>query len=209
MIAACYPLDQLGEAAQHHRESPYSVPIPLPVYIRTRSPPGSENFAKQKKCRRSRTVFTELQLMGLEKRFETQKYLSTPDRMELAESLGLSQIQVKTWYQNRRMKWKKQVLLKGGTEPPTKPKGRPKKSSLDNPDDVSFHKSQSDDAADHSIDVSNSMTSDNIVCSGMSDVTSLCSSDHDDDDEDIVCDDVESDMEVRDDLSGRMTTFPE
>ena len=33
-------------------------------------------------------MFTELQLMGLEKRFETQKYLSTPDRMDLAESLG-------------------------------------------------------------------------------------------------------------------------
>lgn len=85
------------------------MPIPLPVYIRTRSPSCSENFLKPKKCRRSRTVFTELQLMGLEKRFELQKYLSTPDRLELAESLGLSQIQVKTWYQNRRMKWKKQV----------------------------------------------------------------------------------------------------
>lgn len=54
-------------------------------------------------------MFTELQLMGLERRFDKQKYLSTPDRIELAESLGLSQIQVKTWYQNRRMKWKKQV----------------------------------------------------------------------------------------------------
>ena len=65
--------------------------------------------SKIKKCRRSRTVFTELQLMGLEQKFEEKKYLSTPDRMELADSLGLSQLQVKTWYQNRRMKWKKQV----------------------------------------------------------------------------------------------------
>jgi len=54
-------------------------------------------------------VFTELQLMGLEQKFEQKKYLSTPDRMELADSLGLTQLQVKTWYQNRRMKWKKQV----------------------------------------------------------------------------------------------------
>ena len=87
------------------------MPIPLPVYIRTRSPPGSDIFGKPKKCRRSRTVFTDLQLMGLEKRFETQKYLSTPDRMDVAESLGLTQLQVKTWYQNRRMKWKKQVYI--------------------------------------------------------------------------------------------------
>ena len=68
--------------------------------------------SKPKKCRRSRTVFTELQLMGLERKFEVKKYLSTPDRMELADSLGLTQLQVKTWYQNRRMKWKKQVLCK-------------------------------------------------------------------------------------------------
>ncbi|ELT96753.1 hypothetical protein CAPTEDRAFT_80939, partial [Capitella teleta] len=58
--------------------------------------------------RRSRTVFTELQLLGLEQRFEYQKYLSTADRSQLALQLGLSQMQVKTWYQNRRMKWKKQ-----------------------------------------------------------------------------------------------------
>lgn len=49
------------------------------------------------------------QLLGLERKFEAHKYLSTPDRVELAKSLGLSQLQVKTWYQNRRMKWKKQV----------------------------------------------------------------------------------------------------
>eukprot|EP00106_Octopus_bimaculoides_P000060 XP_014767502.1 PREDICTED: homeobox protein BarH-like 1 [Octopus bimaculoides] len=115
------------DAILEQNEAAFSVPIPLPVYVRTRSP-SADCLTKPKKCRRSRTVFTELQLMGLENKFETQKYLSTPDRIELAESLGLTQIQVKTWYQNRRMKWKKQVMQKGGTEPPTKPKGRPKKN---------------------------------------------------------------------------------
>ena len=95
------PLLDLPEAS--------ALPIPLPVYIRSRSPGEASAFLRPKKCRRSRTVFTELQLIGLEKRFETQKYLSTPDRIDLAESLGLSQVQVKTWYQNRRMKWKKSV----------------------------------------------------------------------------------------------------
>lgn len=54
---------------------------------------------KRRKMRRNRTVFTELQLMGLERRFDSQKYLSTPDRADLARVLGLTQLQVKTWYQ--------------------------------------------------------------------------------------------------------------
>ncbi|NXE73556.1 BARX2 protein, partial [Cochlearius cochlearius] len=101
---------------------------------------SSESEAEQptprlKKPRRSRTIFTELQLMGLEKKFQKQKYLSTPDRLDLAQSLGLTQLQVKTWYQNRRMKWKKMVL-KGGQEAPTKPKGRPKKNSIPTSEEI-------------------------------------------------------------------------
>ncbi|KAF5912913.1 homeobox protein BarH-like 1 [Diceros bicornis minor] len=106
------------------------LPLELQLRGKLEAPGTGEPGAKAKKGRRSRTVFTELQLMGLEKRFEKQKYLSTPDRIDLAESLGLSQLQVKTWYQNRRMKWKKIVLQGGGLESPTKPKGRPKKNSI-------------------------------------------------------------------------------
>ncbi|MEQ2311228.1 Homeobox protein BarH-like 1b [Ameca splendens] len=84
--------------------------------------------------------------MGLEKRFEKQKYLSTPDRIDLAESLGLSQLQVKTWYQNRRMKWKKIVLQGGGLESPTKPKGRPKKNSIPSSEQLSEQERSAADA---------------------------------------------------------------
>ncbi len=45
---------------------------------------------------------------GLEVKFAEKKYLSVPDRMELANRLELSETQVKTWFQNRRMKCKKQ-----------------------------------------------------------------------------------------------------
>ncbi|XP_007573390.1 homeobox protein BarH-like 1 [Poecilia latipinna] len=119
---------QVGPASHH---------LPLDLHLRGKLEHGADGGGKSKKGRRSRTVFTELQLMGLEKRFEKQKYLSTPDRIDLAESLGLSQLQVKTWYQNRRMKWKKIVLQGGGLESPTKPKGRPKKNSIPSSEQLS------------------------------------------------------------------------
>lgn len=55
-----------------------------------------------KKQRKARTAFSDHQLHSLEKSFTRQKYLSVQDRMELANKLGISDTQVKTWFQNRR-----------------------------------------------------------------------------------------------------------
>ena len=49
--------------------------------------------------RRGRTMFNERQLRSLEWRFERNKYLTTRDRIRLAECLELDQLQVKTWFQ--------------------------------------------------------------------------------------------------------------
>ncbi|NXX94381.1 BARX2 protein, partial [Centropus bengalensis] len=122
---------------------------------------SSESEAEQptprlKKPRRSRTIFTELQLMGLEKKFQKQKYLSTPDRLDLAQSLGLTQLQVKTWYQNRRMKWKKMVL-KGGQEAPTKPKGRPKKNSIPTSEEIEAEEKMNSQAQSQELEGSQPM----------------------------------------------------
>lgn len=62
-----------------------------------------------KKARKARTIFSEKQLQELESMFEVHKYLSVQDRMELAKRMKLSDTQVKTWYQNRRTKWKRQA----------------------------------------------------------------------------------------------------
>ncbi|CAF3412863.1 unnamed protein product [Rotaria socialis] len=69
------------------------------------------NLRKNKKQRKPRTAFTDAQLNTLEKNFERQKYLSVQERLELANRLNLSDTQVKTWYQNRRTKWKRQACL--------------------------------------------------------------------------------------------------
>ncbi|XP_022257954.1 barH-like 1 homeobox protein [Limulus polyphemus] len=66
---------------------------------------------KSKKPRKARTAFTDHQLRTLEKSFERQKYLSVQERMELASKLNLTDTQVKTWYQNRRTKWKRQTMM--------------------------------------------------------------------------------------------------
>ncbi|XP_037964436.2 homeobox protein B-H1 [Plutella xylostella] len=72
---------------------------------------GSDASGLAKKQRKARTAFTDHQLQTLEKSFERQKYLSVQDRMELAAKLGLTDTQVKTWYQNRRTKWKRQTAV--------------------------------------------------------------------------------------------------
>ncbi|KAK3088634.1 hypothetical protein FSP39_021579 [Pinctada imbricata] len=69
------------------------------------------NLYKPKKPRKARTAFTDSQLRILEKSFDRQKYLSVQDRVELAQRLSLTDTQVKTWYQNRRTKWKRQTSV--------------------------------------------------------------------------------------------------
>lgn len=67
------------------------------------------NRPQPKKKRKSRTAFTNHQIFELEKRFLYQKYLSPADRDEIAASLGLSNAQVITWFQNRRAKLKRDM----------------------------------------------------------------------------------------------------
>ncbi|XP_028852742.1 NK2 transcription factor related 7 [Denticeps clupeoides] len=58
--------------------------------------------------RKPRVLFSQTQVLELERRFKQQRYLSAPERHHLAAALKLTPTQVKIWFQNRRYKCKRQ-----------------------------------------------------------------------------------------------------
>ncbi|KAK2541777.1 hypothetical protein Q9233_000683 [Columba guinea] len=68
---------------------------------------GSILLDKDGKRKHTRPTFSGQQIFALEKTFEQTKYLAGPERARLAYSLGMTESQVKVWFQNRRTKWRK------------------------------------------------------------------------------------------------------
>lgn len=62
------------------------------------------------KPKRMRTIFTVEQLERLEREFTRQQYMVGGQRFYLSKELGLTETQVKVWFQNRRIKWRKQLI---------------------------------------------------------------------------------------------------
>eukprot|EP00062_Callorhinchus_milii_P027629 gi/632991161/ref/XP_007884501.1/ PREDICTED: homeobox protein Nkx-3.1-like [Callorhinchus milii] len=73
----------------------------------------SRNSPKNSRKKRSRAAFSHTQVLELENRFNLQKYLSAPERLDLASALKLTETQVKIWFQNRRYKTKRRLLAAG------------------------------------------------------------------------------------------------
>ncbi|KAM4540206.1 NK2 transcription factor related, locus 9 [Fundulus diaphanus] len=60
-----------------------------------------------KKSKKRRVLFSKAQTLELERRFRQQRYLSGPEREQLARLLSLTPTQVKIWFQNHRYKMKR------------------------------------------------------------------------------------------------------
>lgn len=65
---------------------------------------------------KQRPLFAHSQIERLEKEFGKEKYLTEAKRGELSKDLGMTETQVKTWYQNRRTKWRKEIKEKMNPE---------------------------------------------------------------------------------------------
>jgi len=128
-------------------ELPGRAPIYWPGMVQPGSrwsPHGQQGYGMDKdgKKKHTRPTFSGHQIFALEKTFEQTKYLAGPERARLAYALGMSESQVKVWFQNRRTKWRKKHAAEMAT---AKKKQEERVDQMDDSDPEDGENSLSDD----------------------------------------------------------------
>uniref|UniRef100_U5EZN0 Putative caudal n=1 Tax=Corethrella appendiculata TaxID=1370023 RepID=U5EZN0_9DIPT len=97
-----------GSSSPHNTTSrPAQVKSPY-EWIKRQSYQNQPNPGKTRTKDKYRVVYTDQQRLELEKEFHYSRYITIRRKTELAQTLQLSERQVKIWFQNRRAKDRKQ-----------------------------------------------------------------------------------------------------
>ncbi|KAL7676414.1 hypothetical protein ACOME3_002667 [Neoechinorhynchus agilis] len=104
---------QFYDHSQH--QPSYIQPESIAIQHR-HSLPAATNNNRGRKVRQARSIYTRNQLDVLEREFARSHYVDTDKRRHLASALGMTQGQVKIWFQNRRSKFKRQNTIQSVSE---------------------------------------------------------------------------------------------
>ena len=84
--------------------APGHPPPTSPDAVKSPTEGDKQSGKDGKKEKKGRATFSGAQIDELEKAFTATQYLTTAERSRLADRLGLTESQVKIWFQNRRTK---------------------------------------------------------------------------------------------------------
>lgn len=108
-----HPIKEATQANMNLTECLWPAWVYATRYSRHGIPPANYTNPRRPrkpiKRQKQRPLFSPEQLQKLEVEFGNEKYISKSRRCKLAAEIGLTEAQVRTWFQNRRTRWRKEV----------------------------------------------------------------------------------------------------